>query len=174
MITRFFHQRTNHLTFLLLVLPSPSLHHLPSPVSLDNPNPVASPSSSPPSAEGRPLPDGALHAAAGAHHVDQRQRAGRGRLLLPALHGRHPPPGGHAVRVRAAGDAHGGREAGGRGGRRGRAHLHDAAQQAGRLPALDAQRPGDTRYVRYIRVRLTDGLMDARKITINETKLMKG
>lgn len=71
------------------------------------------------STEGRPLPDGALHAAPGAHHADQRQRVGRGRLLLPALHGLHAPPGGHALRLRPPGDAHGGGTAGGGGGRRG-------------------------------------------------------
>lgn len=151
---------TDVLTFPLLVsLPvpcPPSSHpsHLPShppfptplpshAVSLPPPPPYPTSSSPhclcpPPSPEGRPFPDGALHPEAGAHHFDQRQRVGRGRLLLPALHGRHSPPGSDALRLRAPGDAHGGGEAGGRGGGGGGAQLYVPTQQAGRHPALDA------------------------------------
>lgn len=97
------------------------------------------------STEGRPLPDGALHAAPGAHHADQRQRVRRRRLLLPTLHWQYPPPGGNALSPGAARDACGGGEGGGSGGWRGGAQLRVAAQQASRHPALGAQWPGDTR-----------------------------
>lgn len=97
------------------------------------------------SAEGRPLPDGALHAALGAHHADQRQRVRWGRLLLSALHWHHPPPGGNALRPGAARDTCGGGEGGSGGGWRGGAQLRVATQQAGHHTALDPQRPGDTR-----------------------------
>lgn len=98
------------------------------------------------SSEGRSFPDGALHATAGAHHPDQRQRVRRGRLLLPAVHGFDAPPGGNAICFCPSGNTRGGGEAGSCGGRRGRVDLRVATQQACCHPALDAQRPGDTRY----------------------------
>lgn len=103
-----------------------------------HPSPVLSFVLSKSSLEGRPFPDGALHAATGSHHADQRQRVGRGRLLLPALHGLHAPPGGDTLRPGSARDTHGGGEAGGCGGRRGGTHLCVTAQQACRHPAMDA------------------------------------
>lgn len=98
------------------------------------------------SSERRPFPDGAVHAATGAHHIDQRERVGRGRLLLPAVHRRHAPPGGHSVRPGTPRHAQRGGEAGRGGGRRIGAHLRVAAQQTRCHPALDPEWPWDSRY----------------------------
>lgn len=136
-------------------LPSSSLpSHLPTPPTIPctltyppilPPFSPSSPSTSSP--EGRSFPDGALHTTAGAHHADQRQRVRWGRLLLPALHWCHTPPGGDAVCFRAPGDSHSGGEAASSGGWRGRAHLCVTTQQAGCYPALDPKWPGVTRYL---------------------------
>lgn len=48
------------------------------------------------SPEGRTIPAGGVLPAPSAHQALRRPPGGRGGLLLPALHGGHPPPDRHA------------------------------------------------------------------------------
>lgn len=134
---------------------------------------LAHPHSLSSSTERRPFSDGSFLTAAGADHVDQCKCVWWGRLLLPALHRWHTPPGGDAVGGGAPGGAYRGGEDGGSGGWRGGTHMLVPTEQTTGHPALGSGPPRDPWWVSFKCDKVISDSMQPHLYTIHALTNMK-